>query len=200
MVNSGVFQFYLFGWKCCISSYFCTCSEYAHTMAFLWLCDLLHVCMNLHAHLSLYMCVCAHREKCAIYPRGGQKAPTCRRSAESITVVWKSKNREREKRWNIEQRGLTPPPDIVIASFSHHIAEERNNTQHTHSLGAHTEQHSQLFQQTEEREKSKNREGKRRRDGVKDTDSGGDKVPYPQSLYSPLLLYYFYTSLMQNML
>lgn len=53
--------------------------------------------------------------------------------AESITTTWRERKGEREMKQRTQ--GLTPPTDIVISSFSHHIEDEGNNEQHTCSLG-----------------------------------------------------------------
>ncbi len=153
--------------------------------------------MHLHSHLSVYVCV--HRDECAICPSGGQKAHTCRRSAESITVIWRSENRER--RDETENRGVSlRSQTLLFQAFLIILRKTGNNTWHTHSLGALTESSTvSSFSKQKKEKNQREREARRRRDGVKDIDSRGDKVPYPQRLYSSLLLYYFYTSVMQNM-
>lgn len=61
--------------------------------------------------------------------------------------------------------------------------------QRTGTQNAQREQHSQLFQRVEEREKSKRGgEASRGWDAVKDMDTRGDKVPHQQGLCSLLLL------------
>lgn len=100
-------------------------------------------------------------------------AHTCRRPAESISVICRSENRER--RDETENRGVTlHPQTLLFQAFLVIVKKGGNNAQHRHSLRALTEQHSQLFQQTEEREKSKTREARRGRDGVKDIDTSRD--------------------------
>lgn len=104
-------------------------------------------CMHMQPHnrecVRMYMtdvysfilvCVRIPRNERAICPKEAQKGRTCRRSAENINVMWISENRERKE---MKQRTevLTPPPDIVISSFSHQTEEEENNAQHIRSLG-----------------------------------------------------------------
>lgn len=104
---------------------------YARARTFMWMFEHRHVCARIYA--NILVCMRVHRKmEYAFCPRRCRMAHTCRRPAESITVIRRSENREREERWNREQRGLTPPPDIVISSFSHHTEEEENNAQHRH--------------------------------------------------------------------
>lgn len=108
----------------------------------------------------------------------------------SLLSSGKARTQNEEGGWNEHQRGLALPPDIVFPSFSHHTERERT-MRRTDSQNAQWEQHSQLFQHTEEREKSKRRgEARRGRTAVKDLDARGDKVPHHQGLCSlPLLQY-----------
>lgn len=57
---------------------------------------------------------------------------------------------QRETRWNKEQRGLTPPPDIVISSFSHYIEETREQ------CSAHGAAQSALSAKRKSRRRKKN--------------------------------------------
>ena len=111
---------------------------------------------------------------------------------------------QRGRRDETENRGVALHPQTLLFQAFLIILrkKEGNNTHHTHtrSLGALAESSTvSSFSKQKKEEKSKSREARRRRDGVKDIDSRGDKVPYPQRLYSSLLLYYFYTCVMQNM-
>lgn len=54
------------------------------------------------------------------------------------------------------------------------------------------------FSRQNKEEKSKSKDARRRRAGVKDIDSTWDKVPYLQSLSSSLLLYDFDSGVIQN--
>lgn len=130
-------------------------------------------------------------------PKGPHLQEICR---EHHCHLEKQEQREREEMKQRTEGSLSPPPDIVISSFSHHIEEGGNNTQHTRLLGALPESStvSSFSGQKKEKKKSKRREARGRRDGVKDIDSRRDKAPYPQRLYSSLLLYYFYMSAMQD--
>lgn len=139
MVFSGFYQEdgkHTACWMRQVSSYLISTlwsAVYARARTFMWMFEHRHVCARIYA--NILACMRVHRKmEYAFCPRRCRMAHTCRRPAESITVIRRSENREREreKRWNREQRGLTPPPDIVISSFSHHTEEEENNAQHRH--------------------------------------------------------------------
>lgn len=121
----------------------------------------------------ILVCVRIPRNERAICPKEAQKGRTCRRSAENINVMWISENRGRKE---MKQRTevLTPPPDIVISSFSHQTEEEGNNAQHIRSLGELTGSSSvySLRKDKKGKKKSKSREVRTSRDGVKDIDTG----------------------------
>lgn len=135
----------------------------------------------------ILVCVRIPRNERAICPKEAQKGRTCRRSAENINVMWISENRERRE---MKQRTevLTPPPDIVISSFSHQTEEEGNNAQHIRSLGVLTGSSSvfSLRKDKKGKKKSKSREVRTSRDGVKDIDTEGDEVAYQKKLSSSL--------------
>lgn len=153
-------------------------------------------------HIHIVVCRCVHTGmNVQFVPEGVKRlTPAGDLQRASLSSGEARTEKEGEEMKQRTEGSLSPPPDIVISSFSHHIEEEGNNTQHTRSLGALAESStvSSFSEQKKEKKKSKRREARRRRDGVKDIDSRGDKAPYPQRLYSSLLLYYFYTSAMQN--
>lgn len=153
MVNNGIFRFSLRGWKthCMLYlaflSHFQACTVYARARAFMIMFEHVHS----HSHLSVHVCV--HRDECAICPRGGQR-PTPAGDLQRASL-------HKEKRWNREQRGLTPPPDIVISSFSHHIEERRERTIHS----THTLLRSSTVSSFSKQKKEKNQRAERRGEG-----------------------------------
>lgn len=162
--------------------------------AFMWMFWCVHAYARI-IHIHIVVCRCVHTGMSVQFVPEGVKRPTPagdlqRASLSSGEARTENEGEEMKQR---TEGSLSPPPDIVISSFSHHIEEEGNNTPHTRSLGALAESStvSSFSEQKKEEKKSKRREARKRRDRVKDIDSRGDKAPYPQRLYSSLLLYYF---------
>lgn len=139
-----------------------------------------------------------HGGGCAICPRGGQKTHTCRRSAQSITVIWSSKNRE--SRDETENRGVSLRPQTLLFQAFLIILRKKGTIHSTQTdFGGLTESSTVSSFSKQKKEKiSKSREARRGRDGVKDTDSRGDGVFYPLKLCSSLLFNFFCFRLMRN--
>lgn len=185
MVNNGVFRFWPRGWECALRALFdrwlpisfpclcsiCMCSSLCVNV---WACKCL--CTHLHSHT---VCVCLQRDECAISPRGGQKAHTCRRSAESIT----EKQEQRERRDETENRGVSLcPQTLLFQAFL--IISRKSGTIHTHILTWSTHQHRQLFQQIEEGENQRVERWGEGGMGWKIRTAGEIKYLIPFSLHS----------------
>lgn len=113
--------------------------------------------------------------------QGGFRRPT---PAGDLPRASHSCGETRTEEMKRSAEGLTPPPDIVIPSFSHHIEEEGNNAQQTSSLGAAQSALSASRRKTKIKEQwIKKEEGW----GERYRQQGEDKVPYALRLYSPLL-------------
>ncbi len=105
------------------------------------------------------------------------------------------KREQREIRDETENRGISLHPQTLLFQAFLIISRKKGTIHSTH-----THRSSTVSSFSKHKKKKNQRvEARRRRDGVKDIDSKGDKVPYPQRLYSSLLLYYFYSGGMQNM-
>lgn len=98
------------------------------------------------------------------------------------------KREQREKRDETENRGShSTPGHCYFKLFSSNWGRGEQCTTHTLTRRAHWEQLSLLFKKRQERKKkSKSREVRTSRDGVKDIDTGGDEVAYQKKLYSSL--------------
>lgn len=102
----------------------CTCySLYVNVFA----CTCLHP--HLHSNLSVW--VYMHRDDFEVHSRGGQKAHTCRRSAESITIIWRSENRETEEMKQRTEGSHSAPRHCYFKLFSSYWGRREQFTAHT---------------------------------------------------------------------
>lgn len=92
------------------SVFFTTKTENSQSLGIIW--QMASYVSLLLPYMLQPICKNVSRNKCVICLKWVQEAHTCRRSGESIAVMWR-----RQKRWNREQRALLHPRTLLFQAF-----------------------------------------------------------------------------------